>query len=148
MPVREGFHVKFPDRFSWMILGIPLLLFSPVSPLNAKTQPAGGLDSGYISALGAADRFLQAWQAGDAENGLTLLTGHAKEKASPDVIEKFFSNSSPSAYEIGRGKLLKRGSYEFPVVLVGISKSRARRHFSSIVIVDTGRNDWAVDTLP
>jgi hypothetical protein len=148
MPVREGFHVKFPSWLAWLILGIPLLLLSPVLPLTAKTQPSGGLDSSYVSALDAADRFLQAWQGGDAENGLALLTGHAKEKSSADVIAKFFSNSGPSAYEIGRGKLLKRGRYEFPVVLVGISKSRARRHFSSIVIVDTGRNDWAVDTLP
>jgi hypothetical protein len=64
------------------------------------------------------------------------------------VIENFFSNPGSSAYEIGRGKLLKRGRYEFPAVLVGISKNHARRRFASIVIVDTGRNDWAVDTLP
>jgi hypothetical protein len=148
MPVREGLRPTFLARFSSPILCVPLLWFLLVSPLAAKIQSAAGLDLGYVSALGAVDRFLQAWQSGDAENGLALLTSHAKEKATTDVIEKFFSNSSPSAYEIGRGKLLKRGRYEFPVVLVGISKNHAHRRFSSIVIVDTGRNDWAVDTLP
>jgi hypothetical protein len=148
MPVREAFHVKFPGRLASLILSMLLILFLLVSPLAAKTQPAGGLDAGYVSALGAADRFLQAWQSGDAENGLALLTSHAKEKATTDVVGRFFSNPGPSAYEIGRGKLLKRGRYEFPVVLVGTSKNHSRRRFSSILIVDTGRNDWAVDTLP
>jgi hypothetical protein len=148
MPLREAFYVKLPNRFALLILCMPLVLFLLVSPLAAKTQPATGLNSGYISALGAVDRFLQTWQSGDAENGLPLLTSHAKEKATPDVIDKFFSSPGPSAYEIGRGKLLKRGRYEFPVVLVGSSKNHMRRRFSSIVIVDTGRNDWAVDTLP
>ena len=150
MPVREGLPPSFLARFPSLILCGPLLffLFLLVSPSAAKTQPAAGLDSGYVSALSAADRFLQAWQSEDAENGLVLLTSHAKEKATADVIENFFSNPGPSAYEIGRGKLLKRGRYEFPVVLVGISKNHARWRFASIVIVDTGRNDWAVDTLP
>jgi hypothetical protein len=77
-----------------------------------------------------------------------LLTSHAKEAATADAVDKFFSSARPSAYEIGRGKLVKRGRYEFPVVLVSTSKNRGRRRFSSIVIVDTGRNDWAVDKLP
>jgi hypothetical protein len=148
MPVREASHPTFPGQFPSLILCSSLLLFLLVSPSAAKTQPAAGLDSGYVSALGAADRFLQAWQSSDVENGMVLLTGHAKEKVTTDAIEKFFSNPGLSAFEIGRGKLLRRGRYEFPVVLVGTSKNRARRRFSSIVMVDTGKNDWAVDKLP
>ena len=55
-----------------------------------------------------------------------------------------------AAYEIARGKLLKPGRYEFPVVLViGSAKSpHTRRRFSSIVVVNTGNNGWAVDKLP
>jgi hypothetical protein len=79
---------------------------------------------------------------------MVLLTGHAKEAATTDAVDKFFSSTPPSAYEIGRGKLLKRGRYEFPVVLVSVSKNRGHRRFTSIVIVDTGKNDWAVDKLP
>ena len=142
MPVREASH---PVAVA-LILFLTLALLLP--PLSAKTRPAPALDSGYVSALAGADRFLQAWQSGDVESGIVLLSGHAKGKVTTDGIEKFFSNSGPSAYEIGRGKLLKRGRYEFPVVLVSISKNHARRKFSSIVIVDTGKNDWAVDKLP
>jgi hypothetical protein len=117
--------------------------------LAAKTRPAPALDPGYVPALAAADHFLQAWQSGDIENGMALLTSHAKKKATPEILERFFSNPGPSAYEIGRGKLLKRGRYEFPVSLVsGTSKNSRTRHFSSIVVVNTGNNDWAVDKLP
>jgi len=140
MSLRQVVHRTVP----FLILHIALLL----SPLSARTAPAPALDSGYVSALAAADRFLQAWQGGDVESGMVLLSGHAKEKVTTDVVEKFFSNSGPSGYEIGRGKQLKRGRYEFPVVLVSVLKNRARRKFSSIVIVDTGKNDWAVDKLP
>jgi hypothetical protein len=123
-------------------------MFLLLSPLVAKTLPASALEPGYVSALAAANHLLQAWQSGDVENGMVLMSSHAKEKATTDAVEKFFSNASPSAYEIGRGKLLKRGRYEFPVVLVRASKNHARRQFSSVVIVDTGKNDWAVDKLP
>ena len=81
---------------------------------------------------------------------MVLLTTHAKESASTDVVERSFSDPGPSAYEIARGKLLKPGRYEFPVVLViGSAKNpHTRRRFSSIVVVNTGDNDWAVDKLP
>jgi hypothetical protein len=118
-------------------------------PFAATGQPPVA-EPGYVQALAAANHLLQAWESGDAENGMALLTNHAKEAANPNVVEKFFSNSGLSAYEISRGKLLKRGRYEFPVVLVGaVSKNvRTRRRFSSIVVVNTGNNDWAVDKLP
>jgi hypothetical protein len=122
--------------------------------LEAKTPSARALEPGYAAALAAADRFLQAWQSGDVENGMALLSTHARESATTDAIEKFFSNVNPAAdhaaYEIGRGKLVKGGRYEFPVVFVsGASNNiRSRRRFSNLLMVDTGKNDWAVDKLP
>lgn len=113
----------------------------------AKTPPAV-LDAGYAPALAAADHFLQAWQSGDTENGIALLSSRAKQAATADGIDKFFSTFAPSAYEIGRGKLLKHGRYEFPVVLVGAANTRSRRRFSSIIVLHSGDNDWAVDKLP
>jgi hypothetical protein len=141
-----GRHFAFPLQLPYLILCLPLLL----SPLAAKTRPTPTLDPGYVPALAAANHLLQAWQSGDVENGMALLSSHAKETATTEAVEGFFSNPSPSAYEIGRGKLLQRGRYEFPVVLVsGASKNtHARRKFSSIVIVNTGNNDCAVDKLP
>src|ERR1700722_16769900 len=122
------------------------------SPVVAKIKSVPALDDSYVPALAAADHFLQAWQSGDAENGMALLSSHAKEKATADVLDTFFSADSAAnnrAYEIGRGKMLKRGRYGFPVVLVGAGRdAHARRRFSSLVLVNTGHNDWAVDRLP
>lgn len=129
----------------------PLALAAP------RTVPAksAALGSDYASALATADRFLQAWQAGDAENGLVLLTSHAREKVSRDEIEAFFSASAPAAYEIAHGKPLRRGRYEFPVMLLGSPSPASppkdrhvHRRFSNIVVLRTGNNDWAIDTLP
>jgi hypothetical protein len=146
MPLREARHPGFLCRLLSLILCFSL----PLSPLAAKTAPASAMDPSYVAALAATDHFLQAWQSGDVENGMVLLTSHAKEAATTDVVDRFFSNAVPLAYEIGRGKLVKRGRYEFPVVLVsgGSKSTRWRRRFSSIMVVDTGNNDWAVDKLP
>jgi hypothetical protein len=142
----SGRHPAFPFQLLSLILGVSLLL----TPLAAKTRPAAILGPDYIAALAAVDHFLQAWQSGDIENGMVLLTSNAKEKATTDVVESFLSYPGPSAYEIGRGKLLKGGRYEFPVVLVtAVSKTiHTHRRFSSIIVVNTGNNDWAVDKLP
>jgi len=142
MPLREVWRLVVAS----LILCLTLLL----SPLAAKVRPAAGLDPGYVPALAAADHFLQAWQSGDLENGTAFLSSHAKEVATTEVVEKFFANPVSSAYEIGRGKLLKRGRYEFPVVMVTEAAKNARphRHFSSIIVVNTGKNEWAVDRLP
>jgi hypothetical protein len=142
--------VSFPLRLtSWTLC---LFLFMPllVLPLAAKTRPAPTQGPGYVEALAAADHFLQAWQSGDVGNGTALLTSHCKEKATTDVLENFFDGSRLSAYKVGRGKLIKRGRYEFPVVLISTNEkgSRVRRRFSNVVVVDTGHNDWAVDKLP
>jgi hypothetical protein len=125
------------------------LLFPP--GLLAKSRSTATQDSGYGSALAMADRFLQAWQAGDVENGMVLLSSHAKESATAENVESFFSDAGAAAFEITRGKLLKRDRYAFPVVLIsgnGSKNGRVHRRFCRIVVVNTGHNDWAVDKLP
>ncbi len=123
-----------------------LLIFSFLSA--AKVSSVSSLDANYVSALAAADRFLQAWQSGDAETGISLLTEGAKKGMKPGDLDKFLSAADPSAYEIDRGKRVKRGRYEFPVVMVSRTPNKLHRKFSSIVIVNTSNNDWAVDKLP
>ncbi len=130
----SGRHLAFP--ISQLSLSLCFLFL--LQPLAAKTKPTGALDPGYVPALAAADRLLHAWQSGDAESGMVLLTTHAKQAATTEVV----------AYEIARGKLLKPGRYEFPVVLVLGGAKHPRRRFSSIVVVNTGNNGWAVDKLP
>jgi hypothetical protein len=105
-------------------------------------------DPDYRGALAVADRFLQVWQSSDAENGIALLTAHAKKNASKDKLDHFFAGGQSAAFEINHGKRLRRGRYEFPVVLVTGGPKRLHRRFSTIVIVNTGGDDWAVDKLP
>jgi hypothetical protein len=147
MPLPGALRPAFRLRLLPVVLCALLQLSTSAA---AKTPPAPALGSGYAPALAAADHFLQAWQSGDVENGTVLLSSHAKDAATTEGVEKFFSNRELSAYEIGRGKLLKRGRYEFPVVLVGGADPRAhfRRRFSTIIVVNTGNNEWAVDKLP
>ncbi|MFY9949491.1 MAG: hypothetical protein WAK27_12410 [Candidatus Sulfotelmatobacter sp.] len=135
-----------------ILLSILCFTFQSSEVLAASglaSKKAAYLTTDYASALAAADHFLQAWQSADPENGIALLTSRTKQAASTDAIEKFFSNSALSAFEIGRGKLLAHGRYEFPVVLLDTSKTNhSRRRSSSIIVLHSGGNDWAIDKLP
>jgi len=142
-------NVDMPFRKIAGVVLAQLLLFTLAGNLNAKNPPVPALGADYLSALATADRLLQAWQAGDVESGMSLLSQHAKERAGAEAVQRFFSTSSPLAYEIGRGKPVKGGRYEFPVVLMEQNAAhRVRRRFSSIVIAITGNADCAVDKLP
>src|SRR5947209_7678541 len=92
--------------------------FSCPSPLFAATRSPAKSVASYASALATADHFLQSWQTGDIEGGMILLTNHVKEKIARTALEEFFS-AAPLAYEVTRGKQIRRGCYEFPVVLLG-----------------------------
>jgi hypothetical protein len=121
----------------------------------AKTRPSAVLprrsNPDYVSALAAANRFLQAWQNQDHETGLLMLTDTAKQHSSQDRLELFFSCGSDAAYEIARGKKLKSGRYAFPITLFafhsGINKSNRPQEFQ-IVVVRAGKDEWAIDRLP
>ena len=106
-----------------------------------------------MSALAAANRFLQAWQNQDHETGLLMLTDAAKQLSSEDRLELFFfsSSGSDSAYEIARGKRLKAGRYAFPITLFAFhsgTNQSDRPQKSEMVVVLTGKNEWAIDKLP
>jgi hypothetical protein len=128
-----------------------LLLFVPLpiwgGPHRHSAKPAAPNDSGYVSALGTANRFLHAWQTGDLETAMVLLSDHVRGSHTAETLEQLFSSGSDRAYEIGRGKG-HPGRYRFPVVLVTKTGSGLHRTFSEIILVHTGRNDWAIDKLP
>jgi hypothetical protein len=127
-----------------------LLLFAPLSwggPRPHSAKPAALNDPGYVLALGTANRFLHAWQTGDLETGMILLTDHVRRSHNAGTLEELFSSGSDRAYEIGRGKG-HSGRYRFPVVLVTKQGGGLHRIFSEIILVNTGKNDWAVDKLP
>ena len=105
-------------------------------------------DPGYVFALGAANHFLHAWQTGDLENGMVMLSDGIRHSQNADKLEQFFSNATDRAFEITRGHG-HPGRYSFPVVLVTPrGSSHVTRRFSEIILVETGKNDWVVDKLP
>jgi hypothetical protein len=131
---------------AFLLLLLPLSAWAASSHHPRAGQPA--LENpGYILALATANRFLHAWQSGDLEAGMVLLSDHFRHSRNPDEIENFFSGDTYRAFEIAHGKG-NRGRWRFPVVLLTVEGGRVHRKFSKIVLVNTGKNDWAVDTLP
>lgn len=111
---------------------------------KSRAKSSTPLDRDYVSALGTANRFLQAWQAQDHESGLLMLTDNAKKLTSEEKLEQLFSSGTPAGFEIGRGKRLKDGRYNFPVTLFVHSRPRT----SQIIVIKSGKDDWAVDKAP
>jgi hypothetical protein len=128
-----------------LLLFVPLPCWGGPQRHSAKTVPLN--DSGYVFALGTANRFLHAWQTGDLETGTVLLSDYARRSNDAGTLEELFSGGSDRAYEINRGKG-HPGRYRFPVVLVTKTGSGLHRTLSEIIVVETGKNDWAVDKLP
>jgi len=128
---------------------VPFLVLGS-GPLLARAKPkAAQVDSDYVPALAAADRFLHAWQAQDQEDGLMMLTDEAKQHWSEERLQEFFSAGENAAYQISGGKKLKAGRYAFPVGLLSSElHGQVRKRFSEIIVTRTGRQDWAVDKLP
>ena len=135
-----------------LILG--LLSLSP-APLFAKSKAsAPSVDPDYIAALGTADRFLHAWQSQDEEAGVLLLSDRIRQRTPEDQVHSFFSSSTDtrSSYEIGRGKKLAAGRYQFPVALLQHSARSGQKWMhpliSALIVARSGKNDWVVDKLP
>jgi len=114
---------------------------------KSHTKQPTAAQGRYASALATADRFLHAWQTGDLETGMVLLSDRARHAQNPETFEQFFSPEDLRAFEITRGTTM-RGGYRFPVVLVSARGSKVHRRFSEIAIVATGKSDWTVDKLP
>ena len=134
--------------------GEPLVVLSPDLALGVWTRnkpgPSVGTDSNYILALAAANRFLHAWQALDYETGLVMLTDNAKRDISEPRLQAFLSPGPQAAFELARGKKLHSRRYAFPVVLFGVRQDgkTIRPRLSELVVVRTGKDDWAIDKLP
>ncbi|MBS1850985.1 MAG: hypothetical protein JST79_08740 [Acidobacteria bacterium] len=131
----------------WLLFGILGIGFS-WGKNRPPSQPV--VDREYSAALAAANFFLHAWQIGDQENGIVILSDAVRRRTSPEQIETFFSPDPEAAYEISRGKRRNPGRYSFPVVLFGAAGVRhgAGPRYSEIVLVRTGKREWVVDKLP
>ncbi len=78
-------------------------------------KPTAPSDAGYVFALAAANNFLHAWQIGDLENGMVLLSDSIRHSQNADQLEKFFANGTNRSFEIAVGHG-HTGLYNFPVV--------------------------------
>jgi hypothetical protein len=116
-------------------------------PRSAKQEIP--TDAGYVFALAAANHFLHAWQTGDLESGMVLLSDGLRHSQNADQIEDLFSNAKTKirSFEItvGHGN---PGRYTFPIVLVTPKGNHITRKFSDITMIEVGKNDWVVDKLP
>jgi hypothetical protein len=131
---------------------LAVCLFLATAPVWARSHshPAkqeGPSDPGYVFALAAANRFLHAWQTGDLENGMVLLSDNIRHSHNADKLEEFFSNGNSRSFEIARGRG-RKGRYIFPVALVTADGRHVTRRSSEITVADAGKNDWVVDKLP
>ena len=130
------------------VISILLLSLTATSDArNVRHSAHSTFDPAYGSALAAANRFLHAWQNQDHETGIVMLADTARQHASPESLQSFFSPGPDAAYEIAHGQRLKAGEYAFPLVLFG-SAEGSRPRYCKLVVVHAGKDDWAVERLP
>jgi len=146
---RDAFRVAGGTRALHVFLLCLLFVSGTAAGKSKASSPV--VNREYVDALAAANRFLHAWQTQDQEAGVLMLTDAAKRSSSENGLEKFFSKPSNvvEAYEIGRAKQLGAGRYIFPVTLFAIVKGRKLHpRYSRVIVVRTGKDDWAIDKLP
>jgi hypothetical protein len=134
--------------FLLLINWVPVFAKKKSTPL--PVPPHSTTSREYVLALNSANRFLQAWQVEDHEAGLMMLTDSAKHATSPEKLESYFSpeTATQRAYEVARGRKIKAGRYTFPVTFFEQGAGTPRVRNSQIMVVQTGKDEWAVDKLP
>lgn len=134
-------------RMKSLVLGIILCLCLAAAARTPRHASRPASDPAYSSALAAANRFLHAWQNEDHEAGIVMLADSARQDLSPATLQAFFSPGPNAAYEIAHGQRLHPGEYSFPLVLFGSSQGLHRRS-CKLIVVRSGKDDWAVEKLP
>ena len=126
---------------------------SAASKTSSKSHHAAKTvhDVEYISALAAANRFMNAWQTRDHETIMLMLSDAAKHQATTEHMNEFLSaDATDRAFEIGQGKQLKPDQYAFTVGLFSTTPGAKHIHsrYSQVMVVRTSAHDWAIDKLP
>jgi hypothetical protein len=149
-PVRRGTpFVNFRVLCTASVFLISAIL-GPEGQAKTKSRTSPVVDQNYIAALATANRFLYAWQNHDQETALLLLTDAAKNRISEDQLSALLEGSAPVTYEITRGKKLNPGRYAFPIALFQPTGQHRwmHPHYSQLIILNTGKDGWAIDKLP
>ena len=130
-----------------LVAALLLVIFALPSSGKSKTPP---VDPDYVYALATANHFLQAWQTQDQETAILLLSDRLKQRTSESLLDALLSSnvSKPQSFEIGRGKKLAPGRYQFPIALFQAKTKWTHPQTAALVVVKNGNNDWAIDRLP
>jgi hypothetical protein len=125
---------------------LSIILLSTFSFAARKPVPA--VDNDYIFALSAANHLLDAWQTGDLEAGVVMLTDAAKQNISESQLDEFFAGDKQGTrgFELLHGRKLEAGKYDFPLALFE-GKGKPPR-ISHLVVIKESKNEWVIDRLP
>jgi hypothetical protein len=145
-------HVK---HLEWKILAlirtliVSVLLMMFAVPSSGKSKAAPPVDLDYVYALATANHFLQAWQMQDQETAVLLLSDRLKQRTRESSLDALLTSnvSKPQSFEIGRGKKLAPGRYQFPVALFQAKAKWSHPQTAALVVVKDG-NEWTIDKLP
>ena len=131
-----------------LVASLLLVIFAVPSSGKSKTTPP--VDPDYVYALAAANHFLHAWQTQDQETAILLLSDRLKQRTSESSLDALLNSnvSKPQSFEIGRGKKLAPGRYQFPIALFQAKAKWTHPQTAALVVVKNGNNDWAIDRLP
>ena len=131
-----------------LVASLLVVIFAVPSSGKSKTTPP--VDPDYVYALATANHFLHAWQTQDQETAILLLSDRLKQRTSESLLDALLSSnvSKPQSFEIGRGKKLAPGRYQFPIALFQAKTKWTHPQTAALVVVKNGNNDWAIDRLP
>ena len=129
-----------------------LLCWLPATAAGkSKSQRTTSVDQNYVAALATAHHFLQAWETHDQETAVLLLSDAARKHVSDEQLTNFLDEEAPAAYEIAHGRKIRAGLYAFPIALFPQSSEPRRAihpRYANLIILNTGKNGWAIDKLP
>jgi len=114
------------------------------------------VDTDYVLALSAANKFFGAWRARDPGKGIALLSPKLFQSQPKDVWFQAIvgcSNPHHAAYEISNGRRLPDGRFAFDVRLfehyTGFPVERDDvGSLETVTLVKVAEEDWRVDAMP
>jgi hypothetical protein len=122
---------------------------------NPKERSSVYVDSDYILALTAANRFLEAWRTRHQDNGIAAISGDAIREKGEQYWRNMISgisNPHHQAYEVGEGSRIDDRRFAFRVWLhelyTGEEHPGAPRDRGRVLVVrEVGHGQWRVDEI-
>jgi hypothetical protein len=133
-------------------LGCDLAAPPPTDTQPADTQTPTVYDEHYLGALAIADRFCEAWRAGDVSVGRMLLDRRLVRRYSDQQINDAIGdtpNPRHEAFEIFDGERIGDGRFAFQVRLflryTGQGAERIEAPVERLVVALGADGQWRVD---